>query len=72
MTYKRKNIWTIRNNETNTILQMPDGTFEFDSEYKAKAALQRYTKKDGYHVLQGTSTVEEKSGDKIDDFMNSK
>lgn len=70
MKIKHKEIWMIRSKEGNGILEMPDGTTEFDTEYKAKNVLQSYTHRDKYYVLHGSSRVEEKSGEKIDKFMN--
>lgn len=69
MKLNRKDIWIIRSKEGDSILEMPDGTNEFDNEYKAKIELQKYKHRDKYFVLQGSKKVQEKAGDKIDSFM---
>lgn len=68
---RRKNIWIIRSKEGSSILEMPDGRLEFNTEYEAQSVLRRYKHKDKYMVLMGTTKVDEKNASKVDDFLGS-
>jgi hypothetical protein len=67
--YKQKQIFTVMNKKTRSVLQMPDGQTNFNTYAAAKAAMEKYRKDSDFEVMSGTIPVKENFDSKVDEFM---